>query len=443
MRREILGLLCCVFAIGAGDVWADDFFQIVNAGKQNAEQSLPKNWDHKAYLQQVFKYGWQTPEAAAGHGREQAGIAQIKTHIFGEAQGKWSSSASWQLSLKGENEWHYWADNQSEWRSHNSVLRLKDAFVDLTTQKGIWIRAGHQILAWGHAEGLAVTDALSPQDLREPGQAQLQDIREQVPAFLVSTPLTRNSKLIAVATYKADLNRFAEAGEPFDLFAPYRQLGLGFIEQDPESDWETALKWENQFNGGDMSLMVARINDNNPSLAALMPAQQTVMLGQQRQTVVGITANRALGSWLFKSEAAHWQDVPMAVKELSPWPLHDQVRAMAGLEYSGWDNSLWSLEVHETHTESHTQNLVQDVDSVGYVARLRHSAWNDRVVQQWWWLKLANENAHIGRWDVSLEWSDHWTFAGGVVVYKVQQQAALFWPLRHEDSVNLSARYSF
>ena len=75
--------------------------------------------------------------------------------------------------------------------------------------------------------------------------------------------------------------------------------------------------------------------------------------------------------------------------------------------------------------------------------RLRHSAWNDRVTQQFWWIKLAAEDTQVGRWDLSFDWNDHWTFNLGAVTYTVNSATSLFWPVRYEDSLNFSVHYAF
>jgi hypothetical protein len=216
---------------------------------------------------------------------------------------------------------------------------------------------------------------------------------------------------------------------------------LQFVERDPHTDWEAAIRWESQFNGGDLYLMSARVNDNNLSLGALDASH--AYLDQRRQTITGLGANRALGNWLLKTEIAHWRHVPVATKTPEPWPLHNQTRAMAGLEYSGWSNTSLNIEINHSHTHDHADNLTQSADTTGYVVRLRHSAWNDRVTQQFWWIKLAAEDTQVGRWDLSFDWNDHWTFNLGAVTYTVNSATSLFWPVRYEDSLNFSVHYAF
>lgn len=434
----------CVAAVllcGVNATAEDNFFQSIETAATPTNPN-EERWSTRAYLQQTLKYGWQSPQLADGFERNRAGISQIKTTLFGEGQGDINQNVGWQLSARGENEWYFWEADESRWQSHNSELRLRDAFIDFV-EGDVWLRGGQQVFAWGQSEGLVITDVLSPQDLREPGQAELQDIREPVPALMGSFSLGAATKFNVVTTYSAGSNRYAEDQEPFDFFARYRSAGLNLIEQDPESAWEFAAKLDHQFNGGDFALMAARVNDNSLGLTALDLASGTLILGQQRQTVVGGTLGWVRGNWLLKSEVAYWQDVPMIAANVGPWPLHDQVRAMAGTEFSGWDELRLGLELNAVHTESHTDQLIADPTDVGYTAYLRHTAFNERLIQQARLLKLASEETYIGRWEVSLDWSDAWTFSCGLIVYKVPKETSLFYPLRHHDSLNVSAKYSF
>lgn len=426
----------------SGTLAQEDFFQSIQTARPAPASESTRTWDYRAYVQQIFKYGWQAPPASDGLERNRPGFSQVKTIAFWEGQDDWNGHAGWQLSAQGENEWYLWDENSARWTSHNSALRLRDAFVDLTFADDVWLRGGHQILAWGQSEGMVITDVLSPQDLREPGQAELQDVREQVPALLASVPLGR-TKATAVITYAAGANRYADAGDAFDFFARYRQLGLTIAESDPTSEWEYALKLDYQFHGGDLSLVTARVNDNNLSLQNLAPQTGALNLGQQRQTVVGVALNRALGNWLLKGEAAHWSHVAVPARTAPSWPTHAQTRAMAGVEYSGWEDATLSLEFNGAHTEGHSPDLAVGDKEAGYVARLRHTMHNERIAQQWWLMKLANEEAFLGRWDLALDWSDHWTFSVGAVVYRISEKKSLFYPVRHNDSLNVSAKYSF
>jgi hypothetical protein len=433
---------CALLLIGVQATAEENFFQTIETGESASSTRARQPWDAKAYLQQTVKYGWQSPPTAEGFERNHPGFSQVKTTLFGEGQGDLSDDMSWQLSARAESEWYFWEGDDARWKSHNSTLHLRDAFVDFA-REGFWLRGGQQILAWGQSEGLVITDVLSPQDLREPGQAELQDIREPVPALLGSLALDAATKLSLVATYSAGSNRYADAQEPFDFFARYRGADLTLVEQDPTSEWEYALKLDRTFNGGDLTLMAARVNDNSLTLAGLDIPAGVLVLAQQRQTVIGGTLGWVRGNWLLKTEVAHWQDVPLATADYSPWPLHDQSRAMSGLEYSGWNDLLLGLEIHMVHTESHIARLAVDAKDVGFTAHLRHSAFNERVIQQVRILKLANEEAYMGRWELSVDWSDEWTFTCGLIAYRVPKEVSLFYPLRNHDSFNLTAKYSF
>lgn len=422
---------------------ADDFFTTLDVNNNDQALLTEPTWGYKGYIKQSVQYGLAAPSSRDGFARNKTGWSEVQSDGFLEFRGDFNNQTQWQFSVKAESDWLEWRDDTSRWHGHNQDLRLKDAFVDYVFNNGLWLRLGNQVFAWGEAEGLAITDALSPTDQRTPGQAELRDIREPIPAFFLSAPLGQQHKISLVLTHHAKANRYASKGEPFDLFAGFREQGLTFNSKSPHSEWEYAVKLDAQYNASDVSLVLARVNDNTFGVGQLELTSRSVWLTQNRVSIVGASANRAIGNWLIKGEAAYWQDVATPTNTDGQWPSVDQTRGMIGLEYSGWRNCLAALEVNTLHSLESVPNNISDTTELGYVARLQFDAMNEKFNIQWWLMQLANLNGQIARWDMHYALSDAWQLKLTAVAYQINDSQSLFYPFRNHDSLALSATLQF
>lgn len=433
----------------AGVVAAEDFFSTVTVDLQQPEEKPAL--EYRGFIKSTLKYGVDTPDTDYAFNRTGPGISRVLEQGFVEFRGEVNDTWRWQLSSKLELDLYQWRDGSGEWRLNNQRLWLKDAYLDGAFDNGQWLRLGHQILAWGEAEGLAITDVLNPLDLREPGQAELQDIREQIPAVMWSLPVA-DSKLELVAAYDAGRDRYGDSGDDFDPYIALTTASLGKQFTSPEDLWEWAIRWQHQFNGGDLSLMAADTNDNSPSLAQIEgDAAPRVVLEQARVKVAGVTANRVTGSWLFRTEFARYWDQPVEIRPQYRWGRQDQWRGMASVEYSGIDDLTVRYEVNGIYASDQLQVQPEPAEvlwqtpvwQLGHVLRVRHTAFNERLVNQLWATALATDALQILRWELSYDLDDHWETGMSVVGYRNNQPVSGLYPFRHQDSVQASVTYSF
>lgn len=429
---------------------ADDFFSPIDVDLE--EQSQPDESEislsYKGFVIQKFKYGLREPLPAFGFERDEAGLSQVQTDWFHEWRGEFSPNVTWQLSGKAEADWLRWNNGETEWETNHEKLFLKDAFVDAVFDNGVWVRAGHQVFSWRQSESfLAITDVLSPVDLREPGQAELQDIREQVPAVMVSVPVF-DSKFSTVVTYEAGHNRYADEDEEFYPYRELAQMGVNIEAREPDKPWELAIKLDHYFNGGDISAVAADINDNELAFQRLNQDFTRAIFTQERVRMVGVSTNRVRGSWLFQAEVGKFWDQPVANTEGLPWQEFDQIRSMIGVEYNGWDNWLVNVELSNIYLSNYdppAENSGVDVDESqpGYLVMVRNTAMNDRLENQLWLMDIIGSEGKIYRWETSYDLSDRWKVAAALVLYEAKAQESTFYPFQNHDSMNFSVEYYY
>ena len=427
-----------------------DFFDIVEIDDVPDGPSTNSKLDYRGYVQQKLKYGTDTPDQNFPFERDQRGISQFRTDFFAEIRYQFNDSFQVQISGKNELDWIEWnreqpRESEQTWGADKNTFRLKDAFLDLTFSNDIWLRIGNQVLAWGESESLAVTDILSTQDLREPGQAELQDIREQIPAALISAPVLQGT-LNTVLTWSAGADRFANSRDEFYPLIALKNSGTEIETHSPDTKWELAFKYDYRINGGDLSFVAAEINKNTPDLVPTLtptnPGQTSAFqFSQRRQRFFGASANRAINSFLFRAELGRLRDTSQN-NDVTFSHQEDQYRGMVGAEYSGWNNWTISMEYNFIHHRSNEDVRQNSTDS-GYIFRSQYTALNEKLSNQFWFMKLAEEGGRIARWDLSYELRDNWELSTTLVNYENDNEASTLYPFRNNDTVNIAIKYGF
>ena len=427
------------------------FFDDIDVSTETESSSLDRAWSHRGFIQQKFKYGIAAPDTNYLFERDRSGLDQVQTDAFLEINADVSDNITLRLSAKTEFDLVQWSDGELEWQINHEKLFLKDAFSDITFANGHWLRIGHQVFAWGESEALSITDVLSPTDQREFGQTELRDIREHVPALLYSLPVAQG-KLSFVTTWDAGENRYADASEGFYPYITLKGSPIEISSRSPETQWEAALRYEKQFNGGDISVVLADVNDNNalalPLTSHLIATSSEhapeLVRQQKRYQTVGITANRVWGGFLLRSELGINVNQSFVNNQQDGIIKEDQLRSALSVQYSGINDWIFSYEINTIHTlASQDSTLLDKTHSFGHVLHLQNSALNDRITQHLWLFDLINEEGSIARWDIDYDWSDQWTVAAAAVIYQNDNNESSLYPYRHNDTVNVSIKYNF
>lgn len=416
----------------------EDFFSDIEVSSTKTEKAQNPL---RGFIKQSLHYGLQSPEASYGFERNQQGLEQVRTQFFLEHQNNFTQQISLSLSAKAEWDAMHWQANELTWAKDTPDVHLKDAYIDWLPQSGHWLRIGKQVFAWGESESLSITDVLSPNDQRVFGQAERQDLREHIPAAMYSLPAL-TGKLSLITSYQAGTHRSARSRDSFYPYLPFKNSDLKLIEKKPNSQWEYALKYDYHYNGGDLSLVIADTQSNEVFLQqdALNPTR--VYLQQINTQILALSANRALGNWLLKTEWGinqnHATNVGLNLVK------HDQLRAMLGLEYSAINNWLFRYEATLTESVSKPHALPSNLQSqTGQSLHIQHSAFNERLQHNLWLMDLHGNNGRIVRWDIQYDYTDNWAFSAAVVLYDNSAGDSVLYPYRHNDTLNMAATFSF
>jgi len=369
-------------------------------------------------------------------------IAYVQTDLFVESKGTLLSTKNshWKLGAKGEHSLFLkgFSGSSSYMRDHSLII--KDAYVDILRPEAVWLRIGNQILSWGDSQIFPVNDVVNPKDLRIPGNAELRDIREHVPAIMASVPFNGIDYTIAL-TYEAGHNRYADAASIFNPFFSFSEDGLDVIERSPEKNWEVAVKMDWRFPGGDFAIIASDIN-NNDFTPAFVDGRE-VFLVQDRLQTLGLSLNQVLGNWVSKFEGAFYFGAPLSSREGIAYFHRDLVRTMFNVTYSGWHDWSVSYEVNSQYVVSHDDKLREGNTLFGHVVNVRKTALNERLSSAFWYIDIDAGSDRIIRLDVDYELSRRFRISSGTVVYSSDSSSAANYMFRQNDSFHFSIKYTF
>ena len=426
------------------------FFDIDNDQAEPAE--IESTHSITGSLKQDITFGMAAPSELFS--RNEKGVEKINSELFLQVQGRPTDNSKIKLSGVIDYEWGSWLNSAYDFGGNDVNFELKDLFLDLTSDKGLWIRLGNQIVARGEVESVKITDIVNPIDISAPGQVEFKDIRVQVPALLVSAPL-RNATAEIILTNEAGADKFGttEAGSAFDYSILNSQIFASFPggtsvqieERDPDKSWEVIGRVNYKLNGGDVSFTAGEINWNQNSLHAVAESVPLVMqYGFDRVKVFGISGNVVQGNHIFKYEAALNEGRKFQkVNPLVGWSEHEEFVAAVGLEYNGLSDTVLSLEVNSSTIVDHSSDLVVNENERGFVVQARWSGLNDLFSVYGAFNKLKGDNSSISTLFIEYELTDEVKLDGRVILYDSSSNSDIFHTFKDQDVIKTSIKYSF
>lgn len=338
---------------------------------------------------------------------------------------------------------------------------------------------GRQIVAWGQGDLISVVDIVNPRDLREPGLAELDDIRLAVLATRIG---------VFFGAHRLELMAIHEANwglrpAPLSPFSPLRELltgdplagqllegrslawddnpeGIGF---DRRTQW--LARWQYNGPGLDLAVYAARTLDQQGivelgNLAAAIgspAAALRVRLEHRPYWMVAHAGAAPIGDFVVKWEAAIDVERPLSARGATPLAVagirRTQVNWLLGLSYAGIGDGTVSLEYaqrllpnHPERDDDSTLSVLFPIEAPTIGLLYRQTFLRERLALTGSvvsfgvspWLGL------VGRAEVSYSLSDGLRAGVGYVTFHPNQRR--FGPLfgfGRNDRVMVTGRYDF
>ena len=406
--------------------------------------------------------GWVTQKVSAGierpgplFSRQDREINKIETSLFAQLDTSFGQDFGFRISAKLFHDEVYRVFDDTDYSSHekNSYrnrFELRDFYIEKQYDNGFYFKLGNQIIAWGMAEYSRVTDLINPEDQYTFAQQDLEDLRRQVPAALLSYSVGEWT-FDGVITSRADRNYTAPTGDEFDQFARFRPSNIRVQRQRADNKQEYFFRASTHLSQGDLQIVAGEFNDNALRLRQIEAARSVSPLlrfGQNRMRAVGVAANWAEGSWLYFGELGLHQDKAVipgfdsVFRQVDGWDHKDQVLSVFGVEYNGFRNLILTFELDGIRTQNHDEFMYADKNQTSYGARAYWTALNERLKVLAVVNELASDSGQVSRVSVDYAWSDRLELGLLWVDYGSDEES-IFYNFRNNDILQLHLSYNF
>ena len=324
---------------------------------------------------------------------------------------------------------------------YEDEIEVDDFYLAGSITTSLDLKTGRQVVVWGKADNLRVTDVLNPLNNRTPGMVDIKYKRLPVTMSKLDYYFGNwNLSAIIIHEIRFDKNPVFN-GEffPGKTMPPPEQKPTNFSLDTQQY----GLALNGVFSGWDLSFYYADIYD---ARTHLVNDNGTLSLQHNRVHMTGITGNIALGNWLIKGEGAWWKGLEYSH---SPDRDFDRIDLMTGIEYTGFSETVLSLEVVNRYIPEFEDNLEQAPDygvrnQTQSALMLTRDFLNDTVQ-----LKILcsffgthGEDGAFERFQIEYDYTDHITLTGGVIFYQSGDQIG-FRDIGDSDRLFLEFKYSF
>ncbi len=460
-------------------------FEEDEAGFAEIEIDLDETESVSAGESHINIGGFFKEEIDYGHAYDEPDFSKIR------------STLNLKLDLKLNDDWRakiYWNgfyDYSYEYRgrdeftdetleTHESEIEFRNVYIDGDFTDWFRIKFGRQFIVWGQSDSAQITDMANPRDTRELGMVDLEDARIPVGATKLSF-LFGSIELNAVAIHEIRGNKIPGAGSEFDLYQGLRTMGFTIDEEEvPDSNGENTeylVRLFKTFNGGDFGIMWADVFDDSAyfdfkELTISVQTSEldlTVVPRHKRIQTYGFSGVVVWDSWLFKTEIAEKLNKAVIRGDIEEqlttalatavatgmfhfdedsgiienWSEKNILQGMIGVEYSGIEDVTISFEAVAEQIEDYEENLLSDEVTGQMALIISHTALNNTLDSQLFWIHFTDNNGDVYRINVGYDLRDALNVSGGFIAYEAVEDEAMVYNYRNNDRVFFSLKYSF
>jgi len=259
-------------------------------------------------------------------------INSLKTSLFLDYEHKFDNGFKLKMNgkayydavyeMRGKEK--YSSDELAELRDE---VELFDAYIEGSITENLDMKLGHQVVVWGRSDTIRVTDILNPIDNRRPGMVDIEDLRLPV-AMAKFDYFVGDWRVTPMAIVEQRFSKNPPAGSAFNP-------NLNVLEDEGYSGVTPALSIGAEFADWDVNFYAAKTRDDAGYFS-------DGKIKHDKVNMLGTAVNVLSGSWLFKSELAHFDGLKYT---LTPNKEFKRTDALLGAEYNGIADTIISYDV--------------------------------------------------------------------------------------------------
>ena len=227
-----------------------------------------------------------------------------------------------------------------------SQVELFDAYIEGKISENLDFKVGRQVIVWGRSDTIRVTDILNPLDNRLPGMQDIEYLRLPVTMAKLDY-FTGDWRITPIAILEQRFSYNPPFGGDFNP--------ISFPRPDDERyhDVTYALDIGAEFTGWDINLYAANTRDN----AGHLDLHNLSVWKHEKVMMFGAALNILSGSWLFKTELAHFDGLKYTSTENETFKRTD---VLLGVEYNGIANTFLSYDIATRHIHDYDGRLLAE-----------------------------------------------------------------------------------
>jgi hypothetical protein len=235
--------------------------------------------------------------------------------------------------------------------NNNLEISLRQAYVDIYFDK-FDLRVGKQQIIWGKADGVFITDVISPRDLSEFILPDFEEVRMGINAVKLDYYIG-NSTLEAVwlpsfqPTVQPDAGSFWYSNKT-DFALPVMFDDSNKKVSAKLSKSEVGAKYSYLGSSMDYELMAAYLWDDNPAMHVYPQPDTTLLIKPEhhRLPLVGASVGKSLLGAVIRGEAAYYFDKRFSAEDFSSNGIseNDYLHYLVGYDHNWWGvNISWQF----------------------------------------------------------------------------------------------------
>lgn len=353
-------------------------------------------------------------------------MARLETRSFKE---NWSLFASMNLSAN-----HTLKDE--------SGVSIHEAYIDYVGPS--WdVRLGRQIIIWGNADGVRITDNISPSDLSEYISRDFDEIRMAVDAVkLRITGDKGTGELIYIPFFRQGIS--PDEDSPWALGKSDSDTTGNSKPRKNIENGELGAKYALFLPGVDMALSYFYTWNDFPYYTCTRDTGSCQATSPfHRLHIFGLEFSRPCNDFVFRGEAAFFHGKRYLSKiENSPLTQRDQIKWLLGIDWSPGNN--WSLSFQGTEDRilDYPTNIQQREHSTMITANISKKLFREKLTLSGMHYLNLNEKDSLTRLSSEYQVSDGFSLFFGSDIFK-GEKTGNFGKYKENTQVWLKAKYSF
>jgi len=338
---------------------------------------------------------------------------------------------------------------------------FREAYVDLFFSN-VEFRLGKQQVVWGKADGVFINDIVCPLDMSMFLLQDFDNIRMGLPMAKANLYLG-NWMLEGLWIPKFEPWQFAEAGSDWeftlsvppdtvwDLIPNVIHLNDEELPENSLENSEFGLKLSTFLLGADISLLYLDGYADLPSIQVVdttitgspIPTQIDTYLSPTyyRSPMYGLNFSRPVFTTVIRGELGYFGDRRFSNVNMQT-VTSDYFSGMMGLDFTGPLGSSISFQAIHRQIMDYKSGMVDDKTEQMATATISGSFLRETVIASVLGLADVNEDAGLGRLDISYAWSDALRISlGGFLLWG--NEDTLFGQFDVNDNIYLKIKYSF